>query len=99
MEFLLIIKPEAEKDIQNSIKYYAEQNLKLPVEFLKKLDESLLAIQQNPQHYQKRYLEIRIVFTKKFPYAIFFTLEENKIFVHAVLHNKQNPTSAKKRVK
>ena len=45
MEFLLIIKPEAEKDIQNSIKYYAEQNLKLPVEFLKKLDESLLAIQ------------------------------------------------------
>lgn len=99
MEFQLIIKPEAEKDIQRSIKYYAKENQKLSKDFLAKLDDSLLAIQQNPQHYQKRYLEIRIVFTKKFPYGIYFTLEENKIFVHAVLHNKQNPTSAKKRVK
>lgn len=99
MEFELIIKPEAEKDIQNSIKYYAELDLKLSVEFLKKLEESLLAIQQNPKHYQKRYFEIRIIFTNKFPYGIYFTLEENKIFVHAILHHKQNPTTAKNRIK
>lgn len=99
MEFQLIIKPEAEKDIQHSIKYYATENQKLSKDFLVKLDESLLAIQQNPQHYQKRYFEIRIAFTKKFPYGIYFTVEENKIFVHAVLHNKQNPTTAKSRIK
>ena len=99
MEFLLIIKPEAEKDIQHSIKYYAKENLKLSVDFLEKLDESLIAIQQNPQHYQKRYHEIRIIFTKKFPYGIYFTIEERKIFVHAVLHNKQNPTTAENRIK
>lgn len=99
MTFELIIKPEAEKDIQNSTKYYFEQNQELSAEFIKNLDDVLALVLKNPKLFQKRYLDIRIVFTKKFPYGIYFTLEEDTIFIHAVLHNKQNPKTALKRIK
>lgn len=98
MEFNLIVKPEAQDDIKDSLDWYIEQGENLPAKFLERLDESLTKIQKNPKHYQKRYGEVRIVFLKKFPYGIYYTIEENNIFVHAVFHNKQNPKTAKSRV-
>ena len=99
MEYNLIVKPKAENDIKKAIDWYKEQNENLPKKLLDKIDESLEKIQQNPEHYQKRYNEIRIVFTKKFSYGIYYTVEENTIYVHAILHTKQNPKTAEKRVK
>ncbi|HET8809622.1 MAG TPA: type II toxin-antitoxin system RelE/ParE family toxin [Flavobacteriaceae bacterium] len=55
------------------------------------LDESFERIQNNPEQFQKRYHELRIVFTQKFPYGIYYTFEKNTVYVHAVLHTKQNP--------
>lgn len=99
MDCKLILKPEAEKDIRKAMAWYNEQNKNLPDILLNIIDESLEKIKEFPEHYQKRYNDIRIVFTKKFPYGIYYTLEENTIFVHAVLHTKQNPTTAEKRIK
>lgn len=98
MEFSLIVKPKAQQDIRKAISWYRDQSRNLPEKFIEKVDESLEKIQGNPEHYQKRYNEIRIAFTRKFPYGIYYTVEENTIFVHAVLHTKQNPKTAEKRI-
>lgn len=99
MEFNLIVKPKAERDIQKSVEWYREQSGNLAEKFLDKIGESLDKISKNPEHYQKRYNEIRIIFTKKFPYGIYYTVEGKTIFVHAVLHTKQNPITAENRGK
>lgn len=99
MDYNLIIKPKAEEDIGETMEWYKEQNENLPEKFLIKIDESLEKIGSNPEHYQKRYGEIRIVFIKKFPYGIYYTAEENTIYIHAVLHTKQNPIIAEKRMR
>lgn len=99
MEYNLIVKPKAEKDIRVAIDWYKEQIEILSAKLLNEIDESLVKIEKNPEHYQKRYNEIRIVFTKKFPYGIYYAIEENTIYVHAVLHTKQNPKTAEKRIK
>lgn len=91
MAYKLIIKSEAENDLNKAIEWYKEQNEKLPSQLLHEIEDGFNKIQNNPEHYQKRYKEIRIIFTKKFPYGIYYTLEKNTIFVHAVLHNKQHP--------
>ena len=98
MEYNLIIKPKAQQDIRKAIEWYREQNKKLPEQLLSKIDDCLEKIENNPEYFQKRYKEIRIAFTKKFPYAIYYTIDENKIYVHAFLHTKQNPDTAQKRV-
>ena len=99
MAYNLIIKPQAENDIDNALEWYSGQNEDLPLKLLNELEQSLEKIQNYPEHYQKRYNEIRIVFTKKFPYGVYYTVEENTIYIHAILHSKQNPQNAEQRIK
>ncbi|ANF51426.1 plasmid stabilization system protein [Chryseobacterium glaciei] len=99
MNYKLIIKPEAENDLDEAIEWYKEQNENLPEQLLNEVETGLNKIQKYPEHYQKRYKEIRITFTKKFPYGIYYTVENEIIFVHAILHNKQNPKNINKRTK
>jgi plasmid stabilization system protein ParE len=98
MEYNLIIKPKAQQDIREAINWYKKQSNNLSEKLLVKIDESLKKLQKNPEYYQKRYQEIRITFTKQFHYGIFFTIEDNTIYDHAILHTKQNPKKAEKRV-
>jgi hypothetical protein len=41
-------------------------------------------IQKNPYLYQVKHKSVRMGFLKRFPVAVHFTVEEEKIFVHAV---------------
>lgn len=97
MNYKLVIKSEAENDLDEAIKWYKEQSENLSLQLLNEIEETIYKIQKYPEHYQKRYKEIRIIFTRKFPYGIYYTLEEETIFIHAILHNKQNPKSISKR--
>jgi len=36
---------------------------------------------------------------KRFPYAIYYEIEEDKVVVHAILDTRQNPLKVKKRLK
>ena len=99
MVYKLIIKPKSQQDIREAMEWYKNQNINLPEKFLEKIDESLLKIRKSPQHYQKRYKEIRIIFTRKFPYGIYYTVEDNTVYVHAILHTKQNSDIAENRIK
>lgn len=98
MGYNLIVKPQAEIDLDEALEWYHDQNENLSLKFISAIEKALEKIQSNPENYQKRYNEIRIIFTKAFPYGIYYTIEENTIFVHAILHHKQNPNSAEQRL-
>lgn len=98
MGYNLIVKPQAEIDLDEALEWYHDQNENLSLKFISAIEKALEKIQSNPENYQKRYNEIRIIFTKTFPYGIYYTIEENTIFVHAILHHKQNPNSAEQRL-
>lgn len=91
MAYNLIVKTLAEQDITQAVEWYIKQSEQLPWEFIETIDYSLETLRENPHHYQRRYGEVRIVFTRKFSYGIYYTVEENTVFVHAILHTKQNP--------
>ncbi len=98
MVYDLIVKPDAENDLKEALNWYQRQNTNLSEKLLFNIDKGLEKIQRNPEHFQRKYKEIRIIFIKVFPYGIFYTIEENTIFVHAILHTKQNPAILDKRV-
>ncbi|WP_083572112.1 type II toxin-antitoxin system RelE/ParE family toxin [Salegentibacter echinorum] len=56
---------------------------------MQKVEEAILLLKKNPEHYQKRYNEVRIIFMEIFPFALYYTLESNTVFIHAVLHTKR----------
>ena len=91
MAHKVIIKPGAELDIIEAVEWYEEGKVGLSLDFLEQLDKELDRISKNPEHFQKRYRDIKIVFTKRFPYGIHYTLENDILYVHAVMHMKKSP--------
>lgn len=57
-------------------------------------------IGKNPYHFQTKYKEIRVSYTIRFPYGIYYLINESKkqIVIIGVFHNKQNPAIAQKRI-
>jgi toxin ParE1/3/4 len=86
----IIVRREAQLEVQEVFRYYQEISKGLGFEFMRSLDAALQSIKRNPSGYQKIYKETRRVLLRKFPYAVFYTAEENRIIVIACFHQKRS---------
>jgi toxin ParE1/3/4 len=93
----LIIKPFAELDASEAANWYNDTREGLGNEFLLALDAKINAIQRNPSYFQLIYKNIRRALTERFPYGIFFIIEDETIYVLAIQHTSRNPKIWKKR--
>ena len=84
------ILPEAEQDLLDGIRFYESQCLGVGKRFL----ECLLAdIQSLPRFagVHARELGYHQMFAKRFPFAIYYRIEDNSIRVYAVLDCRRDP--------
>lgn len=98
MAYKIIVKSPAQFDVKEAVAWYIEQSVRLSKKLLSEIDYTIQTIRENPQYFQKRYGNIRIAFVKTFPYGIYYTIEKDTVFIHAVLHTKQNPKTGIERV-
>ena len=89
MAYKIVIEPTAERDLQEILEWYYRKEKYLLFKFLTKFDEAIKQLSSNPEQFQKRYGETRIVFTHPYPYGIHYILKENFIHILAVLHTKR----------
>jgi len=93
----LIIKPLAEIDAKEAMLWYNDKLEGLGREFLLSLDAKINAIQRNPKQFPIKYKNIRRALIDRFPYGIFYIIENETIYILAIIHTKRNPTTWKKR--
>lgn len=98
MNYKLIIRPEAELDIQEAFEWYEERNPGLGSKFVRAVDSCLAAIGRNPLAYPLLHREVRRTLVHLFPYGIFYLLEEDTIVVIACFHVKRNPQQWQSRI-
>jgi toxin ParE1/3/4 len=91
MNYKLLIRPEAEFDIEEAFEWYEEQNSGLGSEFVRAVDISLATIGRHPLVYPLVYQEVRRALIRRFPYGIFYLMEEETIVVIACFHVKRDP--------
>ncbi|MGD2089076.1 MAG: type II toxin-antitoxin system RelE/ParE family toxin [Candidatus Aminicenantes bacterium] len=97
MKYKIIIRPEAEDDLEEAFQWYEEQSPGLGLDFLRCIDAAFDIITGNPELYQKVYKNISRALPRRFPYGIFYIIEDDKVFVLAVLHAKRDPKLLKER--
>lgn len=87
----------AQKEIENAIDYYALYGSKAPLNFITFLKDTYNAIQTNP-FFKVRYKNIRALKINKFPYSLFFVINETQktVKVLSCFHNKRNPNKRPK---
>jgi len=87
----LIIRPEAEAELAKAFDWYEEQVRGLGSEFLISVDATVHAIVRKPHQFAKVHMDVRRALLRRFPYALFFLVEETRIIVLAVFHAKRDP--------
>ena len=87
----LIVRPEAEAELAEASSWYEERFPGLGAEFLLCMDAAFIAIVRNPEMYPIVSKDIRRALVRRFPYAVFFVLEEMRVVVLAVFHGKRDP--------
>ena len=91
MNYRLIIRKRAENHLTTAFDWYQEQRTGLGSEFLLSIESTLLLIERSPLLFQVRHKNIRAVIIPRFPYGVFYFVDQDKIVVIAVFHLSRNP--------
>jgi len=97
MKHVLIIRPEAEQELVEAFDWYEERVRGLGSEFLMAVDATVHAIIRKPLQFVKVHKNVRRALLRRFPYAVCFLVEENRIVILAVFHAKRDPKQWKER--
>jgi plasmid stabilization system protein ParE len=93
----IIIQTEAEADIRDVYYYYEECSNGLGADFLLSLDALFSLIKREPEIFQKIYKNVHRGLIRRFPYGVYYIIDNNIINIIAVMHCKRNPHKWQKR--
>ena len=93
MAYQVKVDLSAETELDKTIAYYEEKQAGLGIAFLLQFYDTLSFLKENSKIYPQVYKEFRRALLKKFLYAIYYTIEEERkeVVVLAVWHTKQDP--------
>lgn len=87
----LIIRAEAEAEIEEAFRWYEARQSGLGKDFLLRVDTCLALIRKNPSSYPIKYKQVRQALLQRFPYSVLYLVAPKAIVVIAVFHSKRNP--------
>ncbi len=87
------------QDLKEAALWYNNARKGLGFLFLKEVNKKVSQIAENPLAYQIRYANIRIAFTDRFPYGIYYEYNraENQVIILAVFHTAMSPKTSNDR--
>jgi len=80
MNHQMILRPEAEKDIDEAFGWYEDKRTGLGHDFLLQIDAALKFIQRNPEIALVEHKGTRKHIIKRFPYKIIYCLQKTIAF-------------------
>ena len=88
----IIVRPEAETEVQQAFDWYEEQSKGLGLEFLRAIEACLSGVTRNPFAYTVvKVPNVRRAVVRRFPYALFYLVDDEAIVVIAVFNVKRRP--------
>lgn len=93
--------PMAYTDLQKAKRTYREISEKLSLDFRDEVEREIEYIKSHPKQYQIKFRALRQALVYRFPYAIFYLIEEDKkrVVVFGILHTRRSPNLIKKRIR
>ncbi|HEV2123278.1 MAG TPA: type II toxin-antitoxin system RelE/ParE family toxin [Chloroflexota bacterium] len=87
----LVIRAAAEADIEEAARWYNAQRPGLGAEFIEAVGACLERIERHPELYGEQYRHVRRAPLRRFPYAVFYLLQADRIEVLACFHIRRDP--------
>ena len=98
MTYQILVRPEAAREVQAAFDWYEEKSVGLGLEFLRAADACLAGVKRNPLAFPAVHGQVHRALLRKFPYMLFYIVEEESIIVLACFHAKRSPIDWLRRV-
>jgi toxin ParE1/3/4 len=86
-----VFHPEALTEYAEAVQYYAEQRVEIAQVFINAIEDAVYRIRESPERYVVIDEDVRRCMTRKFPYGILYTIEQDDILILAVIHCSREP--------
>jgi|ERR1041385_7204334 len=93
----VIVRRLAKQDIRQARSWYRKISQVLADDFLIELNRAIGVIREHPLAFQVVHRTFRRILLHRFPYALFYHAEEQRIVIAAVLHQARDPEILKER--
>ncbi len=97
MSLRVVFRPAARHEFEDAADWYEEHRAGLGAEFTAEIDRAVNLASNNPGHFPLLHRNVRCVRVRRFPYSVFFRVEEGHIVVLAVFHASRNPSAWRRR--
>lgn len=94
----IVFMPAARLEVTEAQDWYEKEQAGLGSEFRAEVDYQVERIQQNPLQFPRVMPDVHRTKLKRFPYALFFRLLDETIYVIACFHSSRNPINWQLRV-
>lgn len=92
MEYEIFIRLEAVQDYKDGINWYRKiQVTGLVLKFTYSVKQAISKIEKYPNAFAIRYKNVRVAHLSKFPYAIHYFIDGNKIIIIAIIYSGRDP--------
>lgn len=91
MSYSLLVRKKAEYHLEEAFDWYEKKRIHLGSEFFLSVEAIFNTIQENPHLFPIRHKNIRCALIPRFPYGVFYLVDENKVIVIAIFHLSRNP--------
>ena len=98
MSYRIYLRPDAETDIEEAAQWYEKQREGLGDEFLDEVLSVFKIISNNPYMYAVVQRHIRRAVIHRFPFGIYYLIEEDSLVVVAVMHGSRHPKRWQQRI-
>jgi hypothetical protein len=94
----LEILDQAARDLVEGFRFYEDQGEGLGSYFLNNLYADIDSLYFSAGIHGKPYRQYHRLLSRRFPFAIFCTIQEETVFIHAVLDCRRNPAWIRERL-
>ncbi len=98
MQFKLSVTEDAENDVEAAMDWYENKQEGLGTKYVLTIRVSLHLIAINPFAYARVHLKIRKANTQKFPYSLYYEINDKEVIIFAIIHNSRSDKIWKKRI-
>lgn len=93
----LALQPEAESDTRSTRRWYERQSPGLGHEFLRAVEAILARVERTPELYAAVDQATRRARVRRFPFAVYYEIEADRIVIYAVWHYRRDPAEWQRR--
>ncbi len=98
MSLRILLRPEAEAELEEAAIWYESRGRGLGSEFLRAVDAAFAAIERNPLAYPLVTRAARRALLRRFPYGVIYTVSDDEILIVACMHCRRDPKRWQKRL-